>query len=87
MDENKDSEEHKKRATYQYVRKRVRSLQNISKFGLNNSKVDRRANKKSVKKQLYVVLSVDRRGDVLHVPGIIDEGEASQREQSPPETG
>lgn len=61
-----------------FLIKRFRNLDNLSRYGLNNGKLIKRVHKKSSMRDLFVVLNLDKHGNVLHVPGYDDEGQASE---------
>lgn len=71
---------------FEVLARKFRNLENLQRYGVNNGKLNKRLEKKTSNRDLYVVLNLDKRGNVLHVPGFDDEGEAPQQEQGAFET-
>lgn len=74
------------RNTFDVLARKFRNLDNVHRFGLNNGKFHRRVKKKANSREIYVVLNLDKRGNVLPPPGFDDEGEAPDQEQGPAQT-
>lgn len=76
-----DKQETLGKSDYKILVRKFRNLDNVHRYGVNNGKLNRRVEKKASNKDLYVVLNLEKRGNVLHVPGYDDEGEAPQQKQ------
>lgn len=69
-----------KRSTFDTLSRNFRNLDNIHRYGVNNSKIHRRVGKKAANRDLYVVLNLDRNKDVLSPSRSDDEGQTQKQE-------
>lgn len=72
--------ESSKRSTFDTLSRNFRNLDNIHKYGVNNSKIHRRVSKKAANRDLFVVLNLDKNKDVLSPSRTDDESQTQEQE-------